>query len=132
MLLARVMNTDPLEDCRIAAIEGIAALKAKDPRIYHVLIEGMEHEDPAIRLQSLPVAQADHREGSGQSARSPGGASWSPRWRSPRQAAVRRPPNVRRPPSAGAERTGSAPPPSLPVRKNRAEVPWPARHGRLR
>jgi HEAT repeat protein len=51
-MLARVMNTAPLEDCRIAAIEGIAALKAKDPRIIHVLIEGMEHEDPAIRLQS--------------------------------------------------------------------------------
>jgi HEAT repeat protein len=51
-MLARVMNTDHLEDCRIAAIEGIGALKAEDPRIYHVLIEGMEHEDPAIRLQS--------------------------------------------------------------------------------
>jgi HEAT repeat protein len=51
-MLARVMNTNPLEDCRIAAIEGIGALKAQDPRIYHVLIEGMEHEDPAIRLQS--------------------------------------------------------------------------------
>ena len=52
MTLARIMNTDPLEDCRIAAIEGIGALKAQDPRIYHVLIEGMEHEDPAIRLES--------------------------------------------------------------------------------
>jgi HEAT repeat protein len=51
-MLARVMNTDRLEDCRIAAIEGIGALKAQDPRIYRVLIEGMEHEDPAIRLQS--------------------------------------------------------------------------------
>ncbi len=51
-MLARVMNTAPLEDCRIAAIEGLGALKAKDPRILHVLIEGMEHEDPAIRLQS--------------------------------------------------------------------------------
>ncbi len=52
MTLVRLMNTEPLEDCRIAAIEGIGALKAKDPRIYHILIEGMEHEDPAIRLQS--------------------------------------------------------------------------------
>jgi HEAT repeat protein len=51
-MLARVMHTAPLEDCRIAAIEGIAALKTEDPRILHVLIEGMEHEDPAIRLQS--------------------------------------------------------------------------------
>jgi HEAT repeat protein len=52
MTLVRIMNTDHLEDCRIAAIEGIGALKAQDPRIYHVLIEGMDHEDPAIRLQS--------------------------------------------------------------------------------
>lgn len=52
MMLARIMNTDPLEDSRIAAIEGIGALKAQDPRIFHVLIEGMEHEDPAIRLES--------------------------------------------------------------------------------
>jgi hypothetical protein len=52
MTLVRIMNTDQLEDCRIAAIEGIGALKVQDPRIYHILIEGMEHEDPAIRLQS--------------------------------------------------------------------------------
>ncbi len=52
MTLVRIMNTDQLEDCRIAAIEGIAALKSRDPRIYDVLIEGMENEDPAIRLQS--------------------------------------------------------------------------------
>lgn len=52
MMLARIMNADPLEDCRIAAIEGMGSLKAQDPRIYHVLIEGMEHEDPAIRLES--------------------------------------------------------------------------------
>jgi HEAT repeat protein len=51
-MLARMMNTAPLEDCRIAAIEGIGTLKTQDPRILHVLIEGMEHEDPAIRLQS--------------------------------------------------------------------------------
>ncbi len=51
-MLARVMNTAPLEDLRIAAIEGLGALKTQDPRIFHVLIEGMEHEDPAIRLQS--------------------------------------------------------------------------------
>ncbi|HLH29306.1 MAG TPA: HEAT repeat domain-containing protein, partial [Acidimicrobiales bacterium] len=36
-MLARVMNTDRLEDCRIAAIEGIGALKVQDPRIYRVL-----------------------------------------------------------------------------------------------
>jgi HEAT repeat protein len=49
-ILAGVMAADNLEDCRIAAIEGIGALKAQDPRIFHVLIEGMDHDDPAIRL----------------------------------------------------------------------------------
>ncbi len=49
-ILAGVMAADNLEDCRIAAIEGIGELKAADPRIFHVLIEGMDHEDPAIRL----------------------------------------------------------------------------------
>ncbi len=44
------MAADNLEDCRIAAIEGIGALKAQDSRIFHVLIEGMDHDDPAIRL----------------------------------------------------------------------------------
>lgn len=57
MMLARIMNTDPLEDCRIAAIEGIGSLKAQDPRIFHVLIEGMDHEDPAIRLESYQALQ---------------------------------------------------------------------------
>jgi hypothetical protein len=50
MPLVRIMTVDPLEDCRIAAIEGIGALKTHDPRVFHVLIEGMDHEDPAIRL----------------------------------------------------------------------------------
>ncbi|MGP0066594.1 MAG: HEAT repeat domain-containing protein [Isosphaeraceae bacterium] len=49
-ILAGVMAADNLEDCRIAAIEGIGELKSADPRIFHVLIEGMDHEDPAIRL----------------------------------------------------------------------------------
>jgi hypothetical protein len=52
-ILARVMTVDTLEDCRIAAIEGLGALKAKDPRILHVLVAGMEHDDPAIRHASV-------------------------------------------------------------------------------
>jgi HEAT repeat protein len=52
-ILAQIMSLDNLEDARIAAIEGLAELKTKDPRIYHVLLDGMEHEDPAIRLASL-------------------------------------------------------------------------------
>ena len=52
-VLAQVMSLDNLEDARIAAIEGLADLKTKDPRIYQVLLDGMDHEDPAIRLASL-------------------------------------------------------------------------------
>jgi hypothetical protein len=48
--LARIMIVDNLEDCRIAAIEGIGSLKAQDSRIDRILLEGMDHEDPAIRL----------------------------------------------------------------------------------
>jgi len=52
-ILSRVMTVDTLEDCRIAAIEGLGELKANDPRILDVLIQGMDHVDPAIRLASL-------------------------------------------------------------------------------
>jgi HEAT repeat protein len=52
-ILARIMSVDPLEDCRIAAIEGLGELKSKDPRILDVLVENMDHDDPAIRLASL-------------------------------------------------------------------------------
>ena len=51
--LARIMMVDKLEDCRIAAIEAIGSLKSHEPRIYQILIEGMDHEDPAIRYQCL-------------------------------------------------------------------------------
>jgi HEAT repeat protein len=57
-LLARVMTVDKLEDCRIAAIEGLGMLKAHDPRIYQVLLDGMEHDDPAIRLECLRSLRA--------------------------------------------------------------------------
>jgi HEAT repeat protein len=52
-ILARIMTVDTLEDCRIAAIEGLGSLKAQDPRITQVLLDGMEHDDPAIRLECL-------------------------------------------------------------------------------
>jgi HEAT repeat protein len=52
-ILARVMMVDTLEDCRIAAVEGLGTLKANDPRIMQVLVAGMEHDDPAMRLASL-------------------------------------------------------------------------------
>ncbi|WP_165228842.1 HEAT repeat domain-containing protein [Aquisphaera insulae] len=52
-VLAQVMATDNLEDARIAAIEGIAELKTSDPRIFKLLVDSMEHDDPAIRLAAL-------------------------------------------------------------------------------
>ena len=51
--LARIMTIDKLEDCRIAAIEAIGATKTREPRIYQMLLDGMDHEDPAIRYQCL-------------------------------------------------------------------------------
>ena len=51
-ILARIMATDIL-DCRVAAIEGLGELKSTDPRIIEVLVTGMDHDDPAIRLASL-------------------------------------------------------------------------------
>jgi HEAT repeat protein len=50
-ILARIMTIDKLEDCRIAAIEGLGLLKAQDARIYQILLDGMDHDDPAIRLE---------------------------------------------------------------------------------
>jgi HEAT repeat protein len=52
-ILARIMTIYKLEDCRIAAIEGLGMLKAQDPRIFNILLDGMDHDDPAIRLECL-------------------------------------------------------------------------------
>jgi HEAT repeat protein len=57
-VLARIMTVDNLEDCRIAAIEGLGSLKVRDPRIDQILLEGMEHDDPAIRLACYRSLQA--------------------------------------------------------------------------
>jgi HEAT repeat protein len=57
-ILARVMTVDKLEDCRIAAIEGLGTLKAKDARIWQILLDGMDHDDPAIRLECLRSLRA--------------------------------------------------------------------------
>jgi HEAT repeat protein len=57
-ILARLMTVDKLEDCRIAAIEGLGLLKAQDARIYQILIDGMDHDDPAIRLECLRALRA--------------------------------------------------------------------------
>lgn len=52
-VLARVMATDTLEDCRIAAIDALGELRPNDPRIHRVLVAGMQHDDPATRLAAL-------------------------------------------------------------------------------
>jgi HEAT repeat protein len=57
-ILARIMTVDKLEDCRIAAIEGLGILKAQDARIYQILLDGMDHDDPAIRLECLRALRA--------------------------------------------------------------------------
>ncbi len=52
------MTIDKLEDCRIAAIEGIALLKPEEPRIYRMLLDGMENDDPAIRYECLQALRS--------------------------------------------------------------------------
>ena len=76
-VLAQTMTLDNLEDARIAAIEGLADLKSKDPRIYKVLLDGMEHEDPAIRLAALERAPEADAEGPGYRPRRTGERSSS-------------------------------------------------------
>jgi HEAT repeat protein len=52
-VLARLMTADTQLDCRIAAIEALGTLKPKDSRYLVMLVQGIEHDDPAIRLASL-------------------------------------------------------------------------------
>jgi HEAT repeat protein len=61
-VLAQVMTVDNLEDARIAAIDGLADMKTADPRIHQLLVEGMDHDDPAIRLASLNALRATLRK----------------------------------------------------------------------
>lgn len=55
--LARLMVADQDPDCRIAAIEGMRALRSDDPRIGVVLADAMENPDPAIRLVAYEALQ---------------------------------------------------------------------------
>jgi HEAT repeat protein len=57
-VLARIMTADTSGDCRVAAIEALGTLKAPDPRIEALLVDGMEHRDPGIRLASVRSLQA--------------------------------------------------------------------------
>ncbi|WP_422925521.1 HEAT repeat domain-containing protein [Singulisphaera sp. PoT] len=64
-ILVRVMTMDGLEDCRIAAIEGLGDLKPHDSRILEMLIGGMENDDPAIRLASVNALKSITRKNAG-------------------------------------------------------------------
>ena len=57
-VLAQVMAGDPDLDCRIAAIEGLSQMKVADPRLDLMLVDGMEHTEPAIRLASLQALKS--------------------------------------------------------------------------
>jgi HEAT repeat protein len=57
-VLARVMATDSDLDCRIAATEGLSKMKVADPRLELMLVDGMEHTEPAIRLASLEALRS--------------------------------------------------------------------------
>ncbi len=48
-ILVRAMVADTLNDCKIAAVEGLGELKSSDPRINQVLVSNIENDDPAIR-----------------------------------------------------------------------------------
>jgi HEAT repeat protein len=52
-ILARVMTVDVAAECRVAAIDSLGELKAKDRRISEFLVSGMEHEEPVIRVASM-------------------------------------------------------------------------------
>jgi HEAT repeats len=61
-ILSRIMTVDPLLDCKIAAIDGLAELKPDDIRIDQVLVEGMDSDLPAIRLASLNALRSITRK----------------------------------------------------------------------
>ena len=72
--LARVMAIDKLEDCRIAAIEGIGMLKSVDPRIYRSCSTAWT--TPTPRSGTNASSRSDHSPARTRaSIRPPGGAT---------------------------------------------------------
>ncbi len=51
--LSRIMSADQSGDCRIAAIEALGEIKARDPRVQLQLVEAMENDDPSIRVAAV-------------------------------------------------------------------------------
>lgn len=58
VLLTRMMAIDPTHNGRIAAAEGLATLKPKDPRVLISLTENLNNDDPALRLASYRTLKA--------------------------------------------------------------------------
>jgi HEAT repeat protein len=52
-VLAKLMTIDATPECRIAAIDGLGDLKTRDPRVEQLLVENMDHNDPAVRVSAL-------------------------------------------------------------------------------
>jgi HEAT repeat protein len=103
-VLTRHMTSDTAIDCRIAAIEGLGTLKIASPLIELQLVDGMEDEDPAVRVASLRSIRAISGEDFG-----PEAAPW-------RKYVV-----------ALLEREGKTPPPPLRSRESLAKDPNPTR-----
>jgi HEAT repeat protein len=103
-VLTRHMTSDTAIDCRIAAIEGLGTLKIASPLIELQLVDGMEDEDPAVRVASLRSIRAISGEDFG-----PEAAPW-------RKYVV-----------ALLEREGKTAPPPLRPRESLAEDPNPTR-----
>jgi hypothetical protein len=52
-VLARIMILDAQFECKVAAIESLGNLKSTDRRILELMVAGMEHEQPVIRVSCL-------------------------------------------------------------------------------
>jgi hypothetical protein len=57
-VLAKHAMIDTSIECKVAAIESLGDLKAPDPRINKMLVEGMEDPEPVIRVVSLKALRS--------------------------------------------------------------------------
>jgi hypothetical protein len=57
-ILAQHAMLDTSIECKVAAIESLGDLKAPDPRINKMLVDGMEDPEPVIRVVSLNALRA--------------------------------------------------------------------------
>jgi hypothetical protein len=57
-ILAQHSMLDASVECKVAAIESLGDLKTNDPRISELLIAGMEHPEPVIRVACLKTLRS--------------------------------------------------------------------------